>query len=69
MSDYLVIELATLWMRALAAFSPGTDCWQAHSPSAAAMNRTLAKFTGFMETYSTSRRVIPYPGKMVRTAQ
>ena len=32
-----------------AAFSPGAGCWQAHSPSAAAMKRTLAKCTDFMD--------------------
>jgi hypothetical protein len=55
---YLAIDLAMLCVRALAAFSPGTECWQAHSPSAAAMNRTLAKFTGFMRRHSTSACVM-----------
>jgi len=41
--------LAIVLVRALAALSAGTECWQAHSPSAAAMNRTLAKFTDFMD--------------------
>jgi hypothetical protein len=42
------IHLVIVFDRTLASFSPGADCWQDHSPSAAAMNRTLAKFTGFM---------------------
>jgi hypothetical protein len=48
---------------ALATFSAGTECWQAHSPSAAAMKRTLAKFTDFMARHSTSERVIELPGR------
>jgi hypothetical protein len=56
---YLVIVLA----RALATFSAGTECWQAHNPSAAAMNRTLAKFTDFMRCDSTSARVMPPPAR------
>jgi len=56
---YLIIVL----VKALATFSAGTECWQAHSPSAAAMNRTLAKFTDFMAPHSTSRRVIDLPGR------
>jgi hypothetical protein len=56
-----VIDLVTLWVRALATFSPEVECWQAHSPSAAAMNRTLAKLTDFMELHSTSRRVMAVP--------
>jgi hypothetical protein len=54
---YLVIVLE----RALASFSAGTECWHAHSPSAAAMNRTLAKFIDFMRRHSTSRRVMALP--------
>jgi len=54
---YLIIVL----VKALATFSAGTECWQAHSPSAAAMNRTLAKFTDFMGPHSTSRRVMDEP--------
>jgi hypothetical protein len=42
------IHLVIVFDRTLASFSPGTVCWHDHSPSAAAMNRTLAKFTGFM---------------------
>jgi hypothetical protein len=45
----IYLDFATLCVRPLATFSPGAECWQAHSPSAAAMNRTLAKFTDFMD--------------------
>jgi len=58
---YLVMDLVTLCVRALATLSPGAECWQAHSPSAAAMNRTLAKLTDFMGLHSTSRRVMDPP--------
>jgi hypothetical protein len=56
-ANYLVIVLAS----ALATLSAGAECWQAHSPSAAAMNKTLAKFTDFMRCDSTSRRVMAPP--------
>jgi hypothetical protein len=39
----------------LATLSPGTVCWQAQSPNAAAMNRTLAKFTDFMAVIQSVR--------------
>ena len=44
-TSLLPMSLAT----APAVFSPGVECWQAHNPSAAAMKRTLAKFTDFMD--------------------
>jgi hypothetical protein len=43
--SYLIIVL----VNALATFSAGIGFWQAQSPNAAAMNRTLAKFTDFMD--------------------
>jgi hypothetical protein len=52
---YLVIVLPTPWSRRLATLSPGTVCWQAQSPNAAAMNRTLAKFTDFMAVIQSVR--------------
>jgi hypothetical protein len=55
------IYLVIVFDRTLASFSPGTECWQAHRPSAAAMNRTLAKFTDFMRCDSTSARVMAPP--------
>ena len=42
---YLIIVL----VNALATLSAGIGFWQAQSPNAAAMNRTLAKFTDFMD--------------------
>jgi hypothetical protein len=53
--------LAIVLVSALATFSPGTECWQAHSPSAAATKRTLAKLTDFMARHSTSDRVMDLP--------
>ena len=53
--------LAIVLVSALATLSAGTECWQAHSPSAAAMKRTLAKFTDFMARHSTSARVMDPP--------
>jgi hypothetical protein len=55
------IYLVMVFARALATFSAGAECWQAQRPSAAAMNRTLAKFTDFMRCDSTSRLVMPPP--------
>jgi hypothetical protein len=57
MRAYLIIDLVS----ALATLSAGTVCWQAHSPSAAAMKRTLAKLTDFMARHSTSARVMDLP--------
>jgi hypothetical protein len=48
-------------VKAAASLSAGTGGWHAQSPNAAAMNRTLAKFTGFMGPHSTSRHVIDEP--------
>jgi hypothetical protein len=45
----------------LAPFSAAPLYWLAHSPSAAAMNRTLAKLMDFMARHSTSPRVIAQP--------
>ena len=56
-ATYLVIVL----VRALATFSPGTECWQAHKPRAAAMNRTLAKLTDLIGRHSTSAYVMSPP--------
>jgi hypothetical protein len=53
--------LAIVLVSTLATFSPGTGCWQAHSPRAAAMNKTLAKLTDFMAGHSTSARVMDLP--------
>jgi hypothetical protein len=53
--------LAIVPVSALATFSAGTGCWQAHSPSAAAMKRTLAKLTDFMPRHSISARVMDLP--------
>ena len=52
---YLTIDFATLCSRMLATLSPGTVWWQAQSPNAAAMNRTLAKFTDFMAVIQSVR--------------
>jgi hypothetical protein len=57
MRAYLAIVLVST----LATFSAGTGCWQAHSPSAAAMKSTLAKLTDFMARHSTSARVMDLP--------
>jgi hypothetical protein len=53
--------LAIVLVIALATLSEGSGCWQAHSPSAAAMKRTLAKLTDFMARHSTSDRVMDPP--------
>jgi hypothetical protein len=53
--------LAIVLVSTLATLSDGAGCWQAHSPSAAAMKRTLAKFTCFMARHSISERVMDPP--------
>jgi hypothetical protein len=58
---YLVAARATLYSKAPAPRSAGPMFWQAQSPSAAAMNRTLAKLTDFMAVHSTSARVMAPP--------
>ena len=57
MRAYLAIVLVSV----LATFSAGAECWQAHSPNAAAMKRTLAKLTDFMARHSISARVMDLP--------
>jgi hypothetical protein len=54
-ADYFAATLAMLGSRTLAALSAGPLCWQAHKPNAAAMNRTLAKFTDFMPAIQPAR--------------
>jgi hypothetical protein len=58
---YRVMVRATLANPA--PFSAAPVCWLAQSPSTAAMNKTLAKFTDFMARHSTSPRVIAQPAR------
>lgn len=60
---YLVAVLATPYSSEPDSRSAAPPCWHTHSPSAAAMNRTLAKLTDFMAPSFNQARVMDAPDR------